>query len=183
MRISIAGRDVTAYSSDEARAFFAVAPQPTHLFNGSIRDNLLLAKPAATEAELVRAVKIAQFNDFIAALPQAYATRVGEQGLQLSGGERQRLAIARALLRDAPILLLDEPTAHLDPITEQGMLAAVLAASDRRTVLMITHRVSGLESFDEIIVMQDGRIAAHGTHDELLKNDGLYRRMWEFQGK
>jgi ATP-binding cassette subfamily C protein CydC len=182
-RISIAGRDVKAHSPDEARAFFAVVPQPTHLFNASIRDNLLLAKPAATEAELVRVAKIAQVHDFIAALPQAYATRVGEQGLQLSGGERQRIAIARALLMDAPILLLDEPTAHLDPITERALLAALLAGARHRTILMITHRLAGLEAFDGILVLRAGRVVARGTHDELLKEDGLYRQMWELQSK
>jgi ATP-binding cassette subfamily C protein CydCD len=179
--IWVGDRELREYSADQARRFFAVVPQPTHLFNASIRDNLLLARPDAAEGELVDAARRAQIHDFIAALPQGYATRIGEQGLRLSGGERQRLAIARALLKDAPIMLLDEPTAHLDALTEREVLRAIRMATAGKTTLLITHRLVGLEDLDEIIVLRAGRVVERGTPDELLAIDGWYRRMWNLQ--
>jgi ATP-binding cassette subfamily C protein CydC len=142
-RILIGGRDLREYAPDDARALFAVVPQTTHLFNATIRENLLLARRDATEAEMIAAARQAQIHDFIAALPDGYDTRIGEQGLRLSGGERQRLAIARALLKDAPILILDEATAHLDPATERAVWRAMRALAPPRTLLIITHRLIG----------------------------------------
>ena len=123
----------------------------------------------------------AQIHDFIAALPQGYGTWIGEQGLRLSGGERQRLALARALLKDAPVLILDEPTANLDASTEQAVLAAIETLMAGRTTLIITHRLVGLARADEILVLDRGRIVARGRHHELLARAGLYRQMWERQ--
>ena len=182
-QICIGDRELREYSADAARQLFSVVPQPTHLFNASIRDNLLLARPQATEAELIDAARRAQMHDFIASLPQGYDTTIGEQGLRLSGGERQRIAIARALLKDAPILLLDEPTANLDALTERDVLRAIRASTTGKTTLLITHRLVGLEDFDEIIVLCAGCVVQRGAHNELLQTDGLYRRMWDLQNQ
>jgi ATP-binding cassette subfamily C protein CydC len=186
-RIVVGGRDLREYDPDAARRLFGVVSQPTHLFNASIRENLMLARPQAIEAEMIHAAQQAQMHDFIRALPQGYDTLIGEQGLRLSGGERQRLAIARALLaaRDAPIILLDEPTANLDPVTEHQVLRAIRGLTDvtRRATLIITHRLVGLEGMGEIVVLCAGRVAEHGRHSELLRLNGLYRRMWELQNQ
>ena len=173
----VGGRDLREYAPDDARALFAVVPQTTHLFNATIRENLLLARRDATEADMLDAARQAQIHDFIAALPDGYDTRIGEQGLRLSGGERQRLAIARALLKDAPILILDEATAHLDPITERAVWRALHALMPQRTTLIITHRVVGLENVDDIVVLDAGRVFARGKHAALLERNDFYRRM------
>lgn len=179
--IRLGGHDLCAYHQEQVRSLIGVVAQSTYLFNGTIRDNLLLANPTAAEDDLVRAARLAQIHDFITALPQGYNTWIGEQGLRLSGGERQRLAIARVLLKNAPILILDEPTANLDPVTEREMMQAVLAAAADRTTLMITHRLVGLERFDVILVLQAGKIIERGQHADLLQINGYYRRMWELQ--
>ncbi len=136
-----------------------VVTQNTFLFNATVADNLRLARPGATQAEIERAARQAQIHDFIASLPQGYETWIGEQGLRLSGGERQRLAIARALLKDAPILILDEATANLDALTERALWTTLEAAMAGRTVLIITHRLTGLADYDEVIMLDRGRIA------------------------
>lgn len=182
-RIVIDGHDLSEYSPDDARKFFAVVAQPTHLFNATIRENLLLARPEATEAEMINAAKQAQIHDFITALPEGYDTRIGEQGLRLSGGERQRLAIARALLKDAPILIFDEPTANLDAVTEREVLRTIHHSTLNRTVLLITHRLVELDDFDEIIVLQAGRIVERGAPKGLLQSEGLYRKMCLLQNR
>jgi len=116
-------------------------------------------------------------------LPKGYDTLIGEQGLRLSGGERQRLGIARALLKDAPILIFDEPTANLDPQTEKQVLETLFETMRDKTSLLITHRLVGLENVGEILVMEEGRIVERGTHEELLKRDGLYRHLWDLQNQ
>ena len=160
-----------------------VVAQSTHLFNATVRENLLLARPDATPADLERAASAAEIHDFICGLPEGYDTWIGESGLRLSGGERQRLAIARALLKDAPILILDEATASLDPLTERAILQAIRHLVRGRTTLMITHRLAGLEIADEILVLQGGRIVERGSHAALLAAGGFYRRMWEYQAQ
>jgi ATP-binding cassette subfamily C protein CydC len=158
-------------------------PQTTHLFNATIRENLLLARPDATESGIIAAARQAQIHDFIAALPDGYGTRIGEQGLRLSGGERQRLAIARALLKHAPIFIFDEAPANLDPVTEREVWRALHALMSRRTMLIITHRLVGLEDVDEIVVLDAGRVVERGAHAELLHEKGFYRRMWELENQ
>ncbi|MGC9335795.1 MAG: ATP-binding cassette domain-containing protein, partial [Anaerolineae bacterium] len=137
--------------------------------------------PDASEEQLRQAAVQAGVDDLVAGLPDGYDTWIGEQGLRLSGGERQRLAIARAILKDAPILLLDEPTANLDALTERQVLSELQALMAGRTTLMVTHRLVGLEDFHEILVLRQGRVAERGRHQDLLQRGGFYRRMWDLQ--
>ncbi|GAB4573181.1 MAG: thiol reductant ABC exporter subunit CydC [Anaerolineae bacterium] len=183
--IRLGGAELHTLRADDVRARISVVTQHTHLFNTTIRENLRLARPEASEADLIAAAQQAHIHAFIPGLPRGYDTLVGEQGLALSGGERQRLAIARALLKDAPLLVLDEPTANLDAVTEQAILRTLhaTAASRQRTILLITHRLTGLEAADEILVMQAGGIVERGTHAALLAQDGLYRQLHALQGR
>jgi thiol reductant ABC exporter CydC subunit len=179
--VLLGGRELRAYSQEDLRSRIAFVSQRTHLFNATVRENLLLARPGASEADVRRAAEQAGIHEFVARLPEGYDTWIGEQGLRLSGGERQRLAIARAILKDAPILLLDEPTANLDALTERQVLAELQALMAGRTTLMVTHRLAGLEAMDEILVLRAGQIAERGQHQDLLQQGGLYRRMWDLQ--
>jgi ATP-binding cassette subfamily C protein CydC len=154
-RLTIAGRDLREYRPEDVRRTFALAGQEAHLFNSTIRANLLLAQPEASDAELERALRRARIGEWVSSLPDGLDTLVGEEGMQLSGGQRQRLILARALLADAPVLILDEPTAHLDPSTAEALMADVLAAADR-TVLLITHRPEGLGQMDEVVKLDAG---------------------------
>ncbi len=180
-RIELEGRDIRDCAGDDVRARFSVVSQTTHLFNATLRENLLLARPDASESDLWEALAQAQLADFVRDLPQGLDTWTGEMGVQLSGGERQRLAIARALLKDAPILLLDEPTANLDAATERALWRDLSRLMARRSVLLITHRLVGMEQMDAILVLRAGRIVARGTHAELLASGGLYARLWALQ--
>ncbi len=178
-RLELAGQDIRRYAADGVRAAFAVVSQRTHLFTATIRNNLLLARPGAANAELWHALEAAGLSDDVHAMPGGLETWIGEQGLALSGGQRQRLAIARAVLRDAPILLLDEPTTHLDTVTERQVLGALERIAAGRTTIMLTHRLTAMERYDTIVVLDRGRIAERGTHAELLAAHGLYRQMWD----
>lgn len=179
--ITLGGQELRCMRQDDVRAQFAVVRQDTHLFSGTIRDNLLLARPDASEQDLIAAAQQAQLDTFIRSLPQGYDTWIGEQGLALSGGERQRLAIARAVLKNAPILVLDEATANLDAVTEQAVMAAITHAMRDRTTLMITHRLVGLEDVDEILVLDAGRVVERGRHADLLAREGVYHHLWDLQ--
>ena len=179
--IRLGGADIRRYRLDDLRAAVGVVAQDTYIFTDTMRGNLLLARPDATDGDLARALEQAQLADFIRDLPDGLDTWVGEHGLRLSGGERQRLAIARALLKDAPLLILDEATANLDPLTERAVLDALDALMRGRTVLLITHRLVALDRMDEILVLDQGRIVERGTHDALLAAHGLYRRMVDVQ--
>ena len=175
------GQDIRKYALDDLRSLIGLVDQDTYLFNNTVRANLLLARPNATDSELELVLEQAQLTGFIRQLPNGLETWVGEQGLRLSGGERQRLAIARALLKNAPLLILDEATANLDPLTEQAVLDALDLLVQGRTTLLITHRLVAMERMDEILVLDQGKIIERGTHDQLLSAAGLYRQMFEVQ--
>ncbi len=179
--VEIDGVDVRALSQASLRAAIGVVPQDTVLFNDTIGYNIAYGRPGASQEQVERAARLAQVHDFIQSLPEGYQTRVGERGLKLSGGEKQRVAIARTILKDPEILILDEATSALDSRTEQEIDAALRLVSADRTTLVIAHRLSTVVDADEIIVLQDGRVAERGTHAALLADQGLYARMWALQ--
>jgi ATP-binding cassette, subfamily C, bacterial CydCD len=181
--IRLGGKALHGLEQDEVRARYAVVSQSSYFFNTSVRENLRLARPSASQEEIEAAARQAQIHDFILMLPKGYDTLIGEQGLRLSGGERQRMAIARALLKDAPILVLDEPTANLDPLTERQVLETLFGVMKGRTSLLITHRLVGLENVDQILVMETGEIVERGTQAELLERSGTFHRLWELQNR
>lgn len=178
-QIILGGHSLREYSQEDVRGFIGVVTQRTHLFNATIRENLLLAKPGATENEIIRAAQQAKLHDFILSLPQGYDSLVGEGGFALSGGQRQRLAIARVVLKNAPILILDEAMTGLDPLTEREVMDEIYQLMEGRTTLVITHRLPGLEKMDEILVLDKGLIVERGKHEELLRKKGLYHKLWE----
>ncbi len=179
--ITLGGRELREYKQDDLYTLVSVVEQDTHLFNTTIRANLLLAQPEASEEAMIEAARNANLHEFVQTLPNGYDTQVGEQGFLLSGGERQRVAIARAFLKNTPIVLLDEPTVNLDAIAEQSVLQAIHALSKGRATLMVTHRLTAMESADEILVFQQGHISERGTHQQLLQNETDYWRMWQQQ--
>ena len=179
--ILIDGQDIRTVTQDSLRHAIGVVPQDTVLFNDTIRYNIGYGRPGASQAEIEQAARLAQVHDFVLKLPEGYDTRVGERGLKLSGGEKQRVAIARTILKDPRILILDEATSALDSRTEQDIQAALSAVSNRRTTLVIAHRLSTVVDADEIIVLQEGLVAERGSHATLLAKDGLYARMWTLQ--
>jgi ABC-type multidrug transport system fused ATPase/permease subunit len=176
-RVAVNGVDVRELPLERLRSLVAVVSQDTYLFHGTVRHNLALARPDATGEEVEAAARAAQAHDFITALPDGYDTVVGERGLKLSGGERQRIAIARALLKDAPILILDEATSSVDAANESAIQDALDTLSGGRTTLMIAHRLSTVQAADRVIVMADGRIAESGPPRELLSGQGAYARL------
>jgi len=174
-------QDIRKVTQESLRQSIAVVQQDISLFHRSVLDNLRYGRPEATDAEVRRAAELAHCTEFISALPQGFDTIVGERGLKLSGGERQRLAIARAFLRDAPIILLDEATSALDTESELKIQDALLRLIKFRTVVAIAHRLSTLNSFDRIVVLDHGRIVEDGTSTELLREDGMYSRIYRRQ--
>lgn len=181
--ILMGGQDLRELAQADVRERIAIVAQDTYIFNDTLRGNLLLARPEATDAELARVLRDASLTEFVQGLPQGLDTWIGEEGARLSGGERQRVAIARALLKDAPLLVLDEATANLDTVTEGEVLAALRAAMAGRGILVITHRLVGMEEMDEILVLDRGRVVERGTHSELLLAGGLYRQMLDVQNQ
>ena len=180
-RVLIDGQDIREVTQDSLRAAIGVVPQDTVLFNDTIRYNIGYGRPGASQDDIEQAAKSAQVHAFVTNLPEGYDTKVGERGLKLSGGEKQRVAIARTILKDPRILILDEATSALDSRTEQDIQTALRAVSNRRTTIVIAHRLSTVVDADEIIVLQEGRIAERGSHVALLGKGGLYARMWMLQ--
>jgi len=179
--IRLGAYELRQYNAHSVRKLFGVVSQRTHLFHASIRDNILLASPDASEEELDKAIEQAELSAFIAQLPDGYHTLVGQNGYALSGGQRQRIAIARALLKNAPILLLDEPTVGLDAVTEKRVMATIKNLMEGRTTILITHRLLGLEEMDQIIVLDAGRMVEQGRQQELLDKKQLFEQLWKLQ--
>ena len=175
---TLGGADLARYRADDVRTMIGGCPQDPHLFDATIRENIQLARPEASEPELADAATAARLLPWIQALPQGWDTPVGAHGTAVSGGERQRIALARALLADPALLILDEPTAHLDPATARALTADLLAVTRGRATLLITHELDGLAEVDEIVVLDEGRVRQRGTHRQLLGSGGLYREMW-----
>jgi ATP-binding cassette subfamily C protein CydCD len=175
--IRLDGHDLRDYVLDDLRNRMALVAQDTYLFNDTLRSNIVIARPEASEADLQHAIDRASLRDFVDSLPEGLDTQVGERGMRLSGGQRQRVAIARAFLKDAPVLILDEATSHLDAVNEQAVRGALDSLMSERTTIVIAHRLSTVRNADVIVVMESGRVAETGTHAELLGKGGLYAKL------
>lgn len=176
---TLGGVDAGALDGDDVRRLVGLCAQDAHLFDSSVRENLLLARKSADEDELRDALARARLLEWADGLPDGLDTLVGEHGALLSGGQRQRLALARALLADFPVLVLDEPAEHLDLPTADALTADLLAATEGRTTLLITHRLAGLDAVDEVVVLDAGRIVQRGSYEELTAVQGPLRSMVE----
>ena len=180
-KILIDGKDITDFTLDGLRSQIGFVLQDTVLFYGSIRENIAYGRPDATDEEIIAAAKLANAHEFISHTPKGYDTLVGERGLTLSGGQRQRIGIARAVVRNSPILVLDEPTASLDVEAEKIVMEALEQLMEGRTVITIAHRLSTICDSDKIVVLHEGYVAEEGTHDELLEKGSLYAELYHIQ--
>jgi ATP-binding cassette subfamily B protein len=179
--VRIDGQDIRTVRQSDLHDHIAYVPQEPLLFHRSLRENIAYGKPNATDEEIHRAARDARAAEFIETLPKGYETTVGERGVKLSGGQRQRIAIARAVLKDAPILILDEATAALDSESELLIQEALWKLMKGRTAIVIAHRLSTIQKMDRIIVMEEGRIVEEGTHKQLLRRKGTYAKLWAHQ--
>ena len=180
-QIEIDDKDIKGLTLNSLRGSIALVSQNTTLFPGTVRENIAYGEPNSSEEEILNAARIAEASVFISELPEGMDTNIGEDGHKLSGGQRQRLAIARAVLKDAPILILDEATSNVDNETEAALQRSIEKISVDRTTLIIAHRLSTIRNADRIIVLDSGSISEEGTHDELIKNNGIYSRLWAVQ--
>ena len=172
--ISIGGQDVKEYTFDSLLRNISMVFQNVYLFNDTIENNIKFGKPEATHEEVIEAAKKACCDDFISTLPDGYNTVIGEGGASLSGGEKQRISIARAMLKDAPIVIFDEATANVDPENEDRLQAAIEALTKDKTVIMIAHRLKTVRNADQIVVLNKGQIVQQGTHEQLMEQGGIY---------
>jgi ATP-binding cassette, subfamily B, bacterial len=179
--ITIDSQDISKVRQADLRAAIAYVPQEPLLFHRSIHDNIAYGKPQATAEEVAEAARLANAAEFINTLPHGYETMVGERGVKLSGGQRQRIAIARAILKNAPILVLDEATSALDSESERLIQDALKKLMKGRTTIVIAHRLSTIQTMDRIVVLSDGRIIEQGSHTQLLKQGGTYADLWKHQ--
>jgi ATP-binding cassette subfamily B protein len=179
--VRLDGHDVRDLALSDLRHNIALVSQDVYLFHGTIRENIAYVTPDAPIEEVVRAAELAQLHDFVASLPQGYDTLVGERGVKLSGGQRQRLSIARAILKDAPILILDEATSSVDTETERAIQQSLKTITAGRTALIIAHRLSTIRHADRILVLRDGKVAEEGHHDDLVARGGTYAELWHIQ--
>lgn len=177
--VCVGGHDVREFTVDSLLRNFSMVFQDVYLFNDTLEANIAFGTAGATHEQVVEAAKRARCHDFISALPNGYDTIVGEGGASLSGGERQRISIARTLLKDAPIVVLDEATASIDPENEQLIQQALTELTREKTVVVIAHRLATIEHADQILVVEDGTVIQRGTHEELLAQEGVYRRFVE----
>jgi ABC-type multidrug transport system fused ATPase/permease subunit len=180
-QINIDGQNIKHVTQDSLRQNIAFIPQDSTMFNRTLRENIAYGRPNASEKEIISAAKKASAHTFICNANDGYNTLVGDRGIKLSGGQRQRIAIARAFLKDSPILILDEATAALDSETENAIQKSFMQLSMNRTTLVIAHRLSTLKNMDRIIVLDHGKIVESGTHEQLLRNKKIYSRLWKMQ--
>ena len=174
--IRVGGHDLREFTCDSLLCNISMVFQNVYLFHDTIRANILFGKPDVTEEEMIKAAKKARCHDFIMKLPLGYETVIGEAGGSLSGGERQRLSIDRAIMKDAPITILDEATANVDPENEKELMDAVDALTKEKTIIMIAHRLKTVRHADQIVVVDKGRIVQQGIHEQLMKQEGIYKR-------
>jgi ABC-type multidrug transport system fused ATPase/permease subunit len=180
-RITLDGKDIRNLKLEHLRQQISIVLQDVYLFYGSVRENILFGNPGANENEMIEAARVANAHDFILSLPDGYDTMVGERGMKLSGGQKQRISIARAVLKNAPILILDEATSSVDTETELLIQQALERLMAGRTTIVIAHRLSTIRNADTIVVLEGNQIQESGTHDELINRNGLYKRLYTVQ--